>query len=174
MECQGNVGDKAAGLVLYRTQSHQVIHAIFFGFQVAVQHGAVTLQADLMRDARRLNPLVTVNLVIADNAANPFGEDLRAAARQGIDASGFQTLQRFADGNLAALGKIGDLHHGERLQMHLRVAFFQTADHLAKPIRGQFRVQATHDMEFGDCLAIAVSGARPDFLQATSCRRKDP
>src|SRR5271165_7688233 len=111
-----------------------MVDTVLGGFEVAVEHGAVALQPNLVRDARRFQPFVAVDLVIANDASDALRENLRSAAWQRIDASCFEPLQRLADGDLSALGKIGDLDHGEGLQMDLRVALLQTADHLAEPI----------------------------------------
>ena len=68
-------------------------------------------------------------------------------------------------GDLGAPRQVGDLHHGERLQVHLREALLEAAQHLAEPVEREFRVQAADDVEFGDRLAPAFAGAMPDLFQ---------
>ena len=181
MERQRNEGHEAVGLVLQRAQAYQVIDAVLVVLDVAVEHGAVGVQAQLVRGARGLEPLVAVDLVIADDAAHALVEDLGAAAGQRIHAGVAQALQRFADGDLRALREVADLHHGERLQVHLREALLQAAQHLAVPVERQFGMQAADDVEFGDRLAPAFAGAVPDLFErhgvglgilAPSCRTR--
>ena len=58
MERQRDKGLEAAGFVLQLAQLEQVIHAVFVVLDVAVEHGGVRLQPQLVRRARRLQPLV--------------------------------------------------------------------------------------------------------------------
>ena len=120
--------------------------------------------------AGRFEPLVAVDFVIADDAPHALVEDLRAAAGQGIHAGVAQPLQRFADGDFRAPGEVGDLHHGEGLQVHLGKALLEAAQHLAEPVQGQFGMQSAHDVEFGDGLAPALAGAVPDLFQGHGVR----
>jgi len=128
----------------------QVMHPVLFGFDMAVEHGAVGLQAELVRGARDFEPLIAVDLVVTNDAAHALMEDLGAAAGQRIDAGIHQFFERRTDGQLAALGEVGNLYHGESLQVHFGKALFQAAQHLAVPIERQFGVQAADDVEFGD------------------------
>ena len=80
-------------------QLQQVIDALFVGFDVAVEHGGVGAQADLMRRARDVEPLLPADLVIADDFAHARMENFGAAAGQRIHAGFFHFAQRFIDGN---------------------------------------------------------------------------
>ena len=86
MKRQRDEGLEAVRLVLQCAQLQQVVDAVFVIFDVAVQHRGIRFQADLVRGARRVEPLVAVNLVIADDVADAVGKDLRAAAGQRIHA----------------------------------------------------------------------------------------
>ena len=152
-------------LVLQRAQAHQVVGAVLVVLDVAVEHGAVGAQAQLVRRARGLDPLVAVDLVIADDAPHALVEDLGAAAGQRIHAGVAQALQGLADGDLGAPRQVGDLHHREGLQVHLREALLQAAQHLAEPVQRQFRMQAADDVELGDRFAPAFAGAVPDLFE---------
>src|SRR5665213_1401270 len=63
------------------------------------------------------------------------------------------------------LREIADLDHGEGFQVHLRKTLFQAAQHLAVPVEGQLRVQAAHDVEFRDRLAVSLASLMPDLLE---------
>ena len=53
MERQRDEGLEAAGLVLQRAQLEQVVDAVFVVLDVAVEHGGVGLQADLVGQCAR-------------------------------------------------------------------------------------------------------------------------
>ena len=82
MERQRNERLEAVGLVLQRAQLEQVVDPVFVVFDVAVEHGGIRLQPDLVRQLRRIQPLVAVDLVVADDVAHAVGKNLRAAAGQ--------------------------------------------------------------------------------------------
>ena len=142
-----------------------MIHAIFFGLDVAVQHGAVGFQPKLVRRSCHVQPLAAVDFVIADDAPHSLVEDFRAAARQRIHAGIDQLGKRLANRKLAALRQIGDLHHGERLQVNLGEALLQPAKHVAIPIQRQLRMQAADNMELGDRFAPTLARAMPHFVE---------
>ena len=52
MERQRNERLEAAGLILQGAELQQVVHAVFVVLDVAVEHGGVRLQADLVRQLR--------------------------------------------------------------------------------------------------------------------------
>ena len=68
------------------------------------------------------------------------------------------------------LREVGDLHHRERLQVHLRKALLQAAQHLAVPVERQLRMQPADDVELGDRLAPALAGAVPDLFERHGVR----
>ena len=75
-----------------RAQLEQVVDAVFVVLDVAVEHGRVRFQADLVRRSRGLQPLAAVDLVIADDVPHAVGKNLGAAAGQRIDARVFQLV----------------------------------------------------------------------------------
>ncbi len=147
-----------------------MVQAVFRGFDVAVEHGAVGVQAHLVRDTGSIDPLLAGQFVIADDAAHAIVEDFRAAAGHRIHAGVLQALEHFALADLAALREIADLDHGEGLQVDLRKALLQAAQHLAVPVERQLRMQAAHDVEFGNGFRVTMPGLFPDFLQRHGVR----
>jgi len=115
MKSEGDEGDKASRLVLQSSQPDQMIHLIFRGLDVAIQHGAIAFQADLVRDARGLQPLIAVDLVIANDAPDALGKDLGAATGQGIDTGLFQTFKRLAERKFGSFRQVCNLDHSEGL-----------------------------------------------------------
>ena len=118
-----------------------------------------------MRGARDLQPVVAVNLVIADDVAHAVGENLGAAAGHGVQPRFFQLHQHFARRHLADLGEEGNLHHGEALEVHLREALLQPGDHVGVVLERQFGMQAADDVELGHRLGVAGGRGVPDFFQ---------
>ena len=162
---QRDEGLESAGLVLERPQLQQVVDAVLFVLDVAVEHGAVRLEAQVVRRARHLDPLVGRDLVVADNAPHPFAEDLGAASGERVHAGLDQPRDRFGVGGPRSLRQVGDLHHGQRLQVHPREALLQAAEHLAVPIQRQFGVQSADDVKLRDRLAIPVARRFPRLLE---------
>ena len=112
-----------------------------------------------------LDPFVAIDLVVTDNAADALGKDLRAPARQGVDTRVSEPLQGFLDGDALAARQIADLDHGQGLEVDLWEALLEPAKHLGKPIQAKFWMQAAHDVELRNLLAVADSGGVPDLLQ---------
>ena len=155
-------------------QLQQVIHAVLRGLDVAVEHGAVGVQAHLVRGAGHLEPLLAGQLVIADDA--PHALVRRSPRRRRACESRPASFRRSSTSRgviFAALREVTDLDHGEGLQMHLREALLQAAQHLAIPLERQFRMQAAHDVEFGNGFASSPRPRFPRPLRATWCRPWD-
>ena len=73
-----------------------MLDALFVRLDVAVQHGGVGAQSDLMRRARDIEPLLPADFMVANNFAHARIENFRAAAGQRIDAGFLQLEQRVA------------------------------------------------------------------------------
>src|SRR5690349_330553 len=97
MKGQWNKCLEAVCFILQSPQADQMVGAVFFVFNVAVEHGGVRFQADLMSSPRRVEPLVAINFVVADYPAYAFVENLCAAPRKGIQAGLLELLQRFCN-----------------------------------------------------------------------------
>src|SRR5260370_14347562 len=165
MEGERNEGDQAAGLILQFAELDQVIDAVLFILDVTVEHGAVRMKTELMGDAGGVEPLLAGQLVVANDAATPVVEDFGAAAGEGVHASVLQPLQRFADRNFGALGQIADFDHRESLEVHLREALLQAAQHLAVPVECELGVESADDVEFGARSPPADSGSFPNLFE---------
>ncbi len=125
MEGQRDKCLETAGFVLQRAQLQQMVDAVFVVLDVTVEHGRVRLQSDLVSQPGGFEPLAAINLVVADDVAHAIGKNFGAAARQRIHAGSFQLFERFADREFGSLRKVGDLDHGEGLEMHLRKTLLQ-------------------------------------------------
>ena len=95
MECERDKGLEPTGAVLEVSQSQQVVDAMVRLFDVAVQHGAVGLQANFMGGLVDLNPFVGVRFVLTDLVADFRVENLSAASWHASEANGTQVHQDF-------------------------------------------------------------------------------
>src|SRR5262249_47213218 len=167
MKGQGNERLEAVGFVLQRAQAQEVIGPIFVIFNMAVQHGGVRLQADLVRGSRRVQPLFAVDFVVADHAAHALIENLCASAGKGVETCILELAQRSFNRELGASGQECDLHHGKRFEMDLRKSLLQAGNQVqvilkrqiwvqaANDMKRQIWVQAANDMKFRDGLRVA-------------------
>src|SRR5580692_2322915 len=92
-----------AGFILQRSKFEQVIDPVFVAFNVAVKHGCVRFQSYLVRDLCRVEPLIAIDLVIADDVPDAIGKNLSAPAGKRIHSSRFQLYQGFANRKFRAL-----------------------------------------------------------------------
>ena len=165
MKGQRDEGLEAAGFVLQRAQLEQVVDAVFVVFDVAVEHGRVRFQSDLVGESGGVEPLIAVDLVVADDVAHAVGEYFCAAAGERIHARGFELLQRLANRELGTFRKIRNLDHGEGLEMHLRKALLQAGAEIEEILKRQVGMQSADDVKFGDGLAVSGSGGFESFIE---------
>src|SRR5205809_2028909 len=130
MEGQRNIGLKAMRIILQGAQTDEVVGPIFLIFDMAVEHGGIRFKTKIVGRAGRLQPLVAIDLVIANHAAHALIENLGSTARKRIEPSIFELLQRLSDGELGPLGQKSNLHHGERLDMDLGKPLLQSRDQI--------------------------------------------
>src|ERR1039458_4893983 len=100
MKGKWNKSLEAPGLILQGAQFEQVVDAVLVVFDMAVEHGGVRFQPDLVGKASGIEPLIAVNLVIANNVPHAIGKNFSAAAGQRIHARLFHFFQRLEDRQL--------------------------------------------------------------------------
>src|SRR5690349_14042703 len=118
-----------------------------------------------MSDLGRLQPLITVDLVITDHPSYAVIENLCPAAGQRIDAGGFEAFQRISQAELCAFCKERDLHHGKRLEVHPRESFFESGDEIQEVLEREVRMQSANNMELGHCFGISRRCRLPGFFE---------
>ena len=142
-----------------------MLDALFFIFNVAVEHRGVGAQADFMRGARDFQPLPAGGFVVANHSAHARIENFRASAGKRIHSRFFQRDKNFAHGELGDARKISDLDHRERFQMHGRAALLQPANHFQKIFKRQIRMQSADHVKFRGAGANAFFGPLVDFIE---------
>src|SRR5581483_11230223 len=118
-----------------------------------------------MRCARCIQPLITIDLMVADKMSHAVRKNLCAASGQRIDARIAQALQSLTDRKLRASRKKRHLHHGEGLDMHLWKPLLQAAHQIKKIFERQVRMQSANNMKLGHRLGITGSGCLPCLLK---------
>ena len=82
MKCQWDISLEAAGLILQVAQADQMVGAIFLVFDVAIQHGCIGFQANVVGGAGSFQPLFAINFVVANHAPDALVENLGSASGQ--------------------------------------------------------------------------------------------
>src|SRR5579872_5261679 len=105
MKCQWDECLEAASLILQAAQPDKMVCPVFFVLNVAVQHGRIGFQADLVRRACSLQPLLAINLVIADHPPHALFENLPAAPGKRIQPCALSWRSVSSMDNLARLDR---------------------------------------------------------------------
>src|SRR5439155_12554861 len=96
MEGQRDECLEAAGFVLQLAKPNQVINAVPGLLDVAIKHGGVRAQTELVSFAMDANPGAGVGFVLANLVADFRMEDFSAAARQAPQACLFEFSENVA------------------------------------------------------------------------------
>ncbi len=123
-----------------------------------VKHGRVRTETQLVCQPCRIQPLLAVNLVVADDRPHASRKDLGAAARHGVDTRIAQFHKRVFDGELGAAGKERHLDHGERLDVHLGKPLLQPADQIQKILQREVGMEPADNVKLRN--RLGVSGGR--------------
>ena len=157
-------------LVLRLPQLHQMIHALFQRFHMAVKHRRVRSQPNLVRRSRDLQPHLPAHFVVADQLAHAGVENLRAAAGQRIHARGLHRHQRVANRKFRDSGVVAHLDHRESLQVDLRKALLQPANQFEVILEWQIGMQSADDVKFRGAFGHSSRRALPDFIERKRVR----
>ena len=154
-----------AGLVLQRADAQHVIDALVDRFDVAVEHRDVGAHAEAVRRAMDLQVAVGAALVVADLAAHPLGEDLRAAARQRIEPGIHQLAQHLLVGPAVEVGEERDLDRGKALEVDVGPDPLEAAQHVQVVVERQIGMQAVDDVDFGQRLMRPRAQLVPELFE---------
>src|SRR5260370_4982851 len=142
-----------------------MLDTLFIGFDVAVKHGGIRMETDLMRRARNVEPLLAADFVVTNYLADAGIEDLRVAPGQRIHAGVLEREQRIADGKLGDAREVADLHHGEGLQVHAGTARLQAANQVQEVFKRKIGVKAADQVKFRGAFPQTLFGALPNLLE---------
>src|SRR6266853_1806398 len=117
----------------------QVIHAVFVIFDMAVKHRRVRLQTNLVGHAGGIEPLVAVNLVVANDVTHAVSKNLCTPAGKRI--------------------------HSRGLQMYLWKALLQSRAEVEKILKGQIRMQSPDNVKLSDRFGVPRSRGLKSVLE---------
>ena len=140
-------------------QADQVIDAVPGFLDVAVEHGRVGAQAELVGLAVDAQPFAGVGLVLADLVAHFGMENLRAAARQTAETGVLELGQQVARRPARQPGEPVPLDRRVRLEMQTRMGLVDDADDVEIPLVGQLMVQTADDVQLGGAAPLGLGGA---------------
>ena len=100
-----------------------------------------------MRRARDIQPLLRRRLIRAKLLPHAVGEDLCAAARDGLEACGLELFQHLAYREAGDFRKMCDFHAREALEIKLRELLVQRLQDAEVLLKAPGRVQAAHHMQ---------------------------
>jgi len=160
-----NESDKAVRLILDFAQFYEVVDALFFAFDVAVEHGGVGGQADFVSLFGGIEPNLAADFVVADDAAHARMENFGTAAGARVHSCFFHAAKNFFNGNFGDAGEVVDFHHGEGFEVDTGAALFESANHFEEIVKRQIGVEAADDVKFGGAFADALFGALVDFVE---------
>jgi len=155
MESQRNKCLEPARLVLQRAQLQQMIHAILVVFHVTIKHRRIGFQANPVGHSGRVQPLIAIDFVVANDVTNAIGKNFRASAGERIHSGSPKSLQRFLNRQLGTLRQVGDLDHGKSFQVHLRKTLLQTGNEVEEVLQGQVRMKASHYMKLSNGFCVS-------------------
>src|SRR5438876_2916143 len=170
---EGDEGQKPPRSILLGPEPEKVVHPLRQGFDVAEQHGRVGGDAERVGEPVDLAPAVRVGLAgIGEGLGDPPGEDLRAAAGQGVEPRRLQALERLLRLDLPAPPEVVDLGRGERLDLHRGARGVDGLDQPLIVLERPIRVVPAHDVHLGHSvldhsehiLDRVLEGAGPTWL----------
>ncbi len=156
---------QAAGLVLERARAEHVIHPLLDRLDVPVEHRDVGAHPEAVREPVDREVAVGAALVVADLLPHALSEHFRAAARQRIEPGRLELPQDLLVGLPVQVREEGDLDSGEALQVDLRTNPLEAAEHVRVVGEGQIRMEAVHDVDFGQRLPVALAQLVPRLLE---------
>ena len=140
--------EKPARLILQIAQREQMIHALLERLDMAVEHRRVRADAELVRRPLHGEPLRRRRLVRTETAPHAVGEDLRAAARNGLEPRLIaQAREHLSHGEPARLREMRDLDAREPLDIELWERLVQRAHDIEILLERPGRMQPRDDMQ---------------------------
>ena len=137
-------------LVLQLAQAHHVVDLLGRRLEVTEQQRGVGGQAQGVRVAVHLEPLLGRQLAVGDDLAHPRAEHLCPAARHGVVPRGDETLEGLARRDPGHPGHELDLHGREGRERHVRQRGLELAEEVLVVLEGVLLGHSSHDVQLGD------------------------
>ena len=118
------------------------------GLDRAVHHRRRRAQPGVMRLPHDVDPLVRRRLAVAvQQLAHAIDQNLRATARNAVEAGRDQSLDHRRRGYLVQPGNVQDLRRRERVQLELGISRLHRAKEILVPLNRQIRIVAALQQE---------------------------
>ena len=157
-------GVEAARAVLQLPQPAQMVDAVCQPLDVAVEDRRIGRDAEPVGRFVHFEPFVRRSLVGADAAADLLVENLRAAARNGLQSGLFEPPQALLDRESRLADHVRQLDRRESLDCRFGQYRLDAADHVDIVFQSVVGVYAAHDMDLGDAFALPAAGDLLDLL----------
>src|SRR5438270_11168072 len=132
---------------------------------MAIEHCGVGTQAKLVRHARGIQPLLTVEFMVADDAAHAIAENFGPAAGERVYSRKLHFFKRLACGELGTLGEIADLEHRECFYMNFGKPLLESSDQVQEILKWQVGMESAHDVELRHRFRISLRCGFPRFFK---------
>jgi hypothetical protein len=162
----------SARLILQRPAAEHVVDALLHRLDVPVEHRDVGPETQPVGRAMNRQVAIRAALVVADLLPHPLGEDLGAAARQGIEPGRHQLDEHLLVRHAVEVREECDLDGGEALQMDARSHALHPGQHLRVVAERQIGMEAVDDVNLGQRLVRAAPQLVPRFLEAHRVRQR--
>src|SRR6478609_2642001 len=156
VEGERDEGEEATRLVLLVAQPQQVVDALLVGLDVAVEHGALGRDPELVRGVVDVEPLVGVLLAGRDEGAHAVGEDLSAAARHRVEAGVPQRAQDLLVRAALEPRYVVDLGRRVELEMDVRQRLLQLAQKAGVVLEVDVRVLAVDRVDLSEAVELVL------------------
>src|SRR5258706_7818412 len=140
---------EASGFFLEVVELLEMVDAVFVILADAEHHGRGGAHADLVGGAGDVDPVVGKAFEAGDLVADFVVENFSAAAGDGIESGIAQAENCVANAEAAVLGDGDDLGSGIAMQMNLRKALFDAAQHLLVPVDLEVGMEAALHQDSG-------------------------
>ena len=168
MKGEGDEYLEAVRFVLESAKSKEVINTLLNGLDCAVEHRAVALQSELVRDAVNFEPFVSVGFVTTDLLADPIREDLRATTRKGTESRFDEVFQYRLIRHGVLLREVVNLNRGERLDVEFRELAADHAQEVRVVLKIKVGVESVDDVDLSHPRFVAI----PDPLLSVLDRHR--
>ncbi len=155
VERERDEAEEPLRLVLQVADAEEVVDPLLVGLDRPVEHRDVRLHALEVAEARDLEPPLAVDLVRADDVADPLREDLRSAAGAGVHPGVPELADRLDEVLLPDPGEPVELDHRPGLDVDARESGTERSEESRVVVVGERGVEPADDVELGDAVVPA-------------------
>ena len=141
-----------------------MLHPLFQGLDMAIEHGRIGTQPVPVRGLRHLQPFFPWQFFVTGQLPDPGVEDLGPASRQRTEPRLLQNVKGVGNRFASKLSQMGNFDTGEGLDVDRRPDLFNPMQEIKIVTERQIRMKATDHMNLGDRLIQTVADLLPDLV----------